>query len=485
MNMNCQQACNDHPLTEAGEPEQCIGWAAQGECTRNPKFMMHDCPKSCREQRLQMHEGLLDDRADCLDVAKTQNACITHPDIASGCAGTCKTHEFCASEADPEECERALRCRELKDDWSDCASRVADKGCEDEGSAATLLKHCYLSCARVGRASLLRRFRLKYTVRTRKHGYIDEDELPGMGERLGWRPAFSQTWSLPCWKSTVYDERPPATCANPRAEIVHRWLKMAEPKCRALKETTPRAPPRRTLELPYEHLPRSVVPGGGGGGSKWAALLGGGDGGGGKEEEAAASSNSNSSSSGGSNGLLSIDGIIPPVRVLPLLLSPKVRLVENFVTPEEAAHVIEVGTPNMHRSLAGGRTESIRTSSTAMLPAGDEVVKRITERAALLTGYPYENVEPLQLVKYVDGQKVKGGALSLQQQRQHTTTWHSLATTHTTSPLPPSPLHSHHLSPLPLLSPLHTTNSTSRTSTTARRATTRRTSITATATSPC
>ena len=68
--------------------------------------------------------------------------------------------------------------------------------------------------------------------------------------------------------------------------------------------------------------------------------------------------------------------------------------------------MIEVGTPNMHRSLAGGRTESIRTSSTAMLPAGDEVVKRITERAALLTGYPYENVEPLQLVKYVDGQKV-------------------------------------------------------------------------------
>ena len=203
MNMNCQQACNDHPLTEAGEPEQCIGWAAQGECTRNPKFMMHDCPKSCREQRLQMHEGLLDDRADCLDVAKTQNACITHPDIASGCAGTCKTHEFCASEADPEECERALRCRELKDDWSDCASRVADKGCEDEGSAATLLKHCYLSCARVGRASLLRRFRLKYTVRTRKHGYIDEDELPGPlrdpsphGPQ-GWRrPALHRNASL-------------------------------------------------------------------------------------------------------------------------------------------------------------------------------------------------------------------------------------------------------------------------------------------------
>mmetsp|Transcript_24344 Transcript_24344/g.71332 ORF Transcript_24344/g.71332 Transcript_24344/m.71332 type:complete len:145 (+) Transcript_24344:2-436(+) len=40
-----------------------------------------------------------------------------------------------------------------------------------------------------------------------------------------------------------------------------------------------------------------------------------------------------------------------------------------------------------------------------MLPPHDPVVRRITERAAYLTGYPYENVEPLQLVKYVEGQK--------------------------------------------------------------------------------
>ena len=40
-----------------------------------------------------------------------------------------------------------------------------------------------------------------------------------------------------------------------------------------------------------------------------------------------------------------------------------------------------------------------------MLPANDPVVRRVTERAALVTGYPYANIEPLQLVKYVDGQK--------------------------------------------------------------------------------
>eukprot|EP00966_Prymnesium_polylepis_P030909 719119-Prymnesium_polylepis.1 len=62
------------------------------------------------------------------------------------------------------------------------------------------------------------------------------------------------------------------------------------------------------------------------------------------------------------------------------------RLVEGFVSAEEAAHVISVGLPRMHRSLAGGRTESIRTSTTAMLPPHDPVVRRITERAAYLTG---------------------------------------------------------------------------------------------------
>ena len=80
------------------------------------------------------------------------------------------------------------------------------------------------------------------------------------------------------------------------------------------------------------------------------------------------------------------DAAPPPIHVLPIALSPKIRLVENFVTAEEAAHIIEIGLPQMHRSLAGGRTESIRTSSTGMLPAHDVIVKSVTERAALLTG---------------------------------------------------------------------------------------------------
>ena len=388
MNVNCLKACSESPLDAAGEPEQCAGWAAQGECTRNPKFMMTDCPRSCKDQRKKMHEGALDDRPDCLDVAKTAEQCGA-ASVREGCKGTCMTHTLCADEADPPECERALRCRELKDDWADCASRVEKQGCEAVDSAASLLKHCYLSCARVGRASLLRRFRQKFTVRTRKHSFIDEEG------RAAWRPAFSSPWSLPCWQSTVFDPLPPATCASDKAAMVRRWRKLAHPRCRALRETTPRAPPRRNIPLPSEHQPSRELPAAA---SALGSLL---TLGGGRRAEEAEAGNGGAASA----GLVELGDPLPPVSVLPLLTSPKLRLVENFVSAEEAQHVIDVGLPHMHRSLAGGRTESIRTSTTGMLPAHDPVVRRITERAALITGYPYANIEPLQLVKYVDGQK--------------------------------------------------------------------------------
>lgn len=355
MNANCARACATHATPtdgNTGELEQCVGWADQGECTRNPKFMMKECPQNCMQQRAKSFESRLDDRFDCIDVA-TPAACRMSSTIQAQCSGTCLTHELCSAEADPPECERALRCQELKDDWSDCASRVKKSGCHDD---AQLIKHCYLSCARVGQDGLLRRFRSKYTVRTRRHGLIDEEP------RVAWRIAGKSALTLPCWEGTLFDPPPPAACNSTRAMRLTRWRRFSYHRCAALRDTTPRAPPRRIVRVPDGSLPRSLVS-------------------------------------------TEIDDVPSGITVLPVLLSPKVRLVENFISAAEAAHVIEVGLPRMHRSLAGGRMESIRTSTTGMLPANDPVVRRITERAALVTGYPYENIEPLQLVKYVDGQK--------------------------------------------------------------------------------
>ena len=370
MNVHCKKACADNPLDAVGEPEQCVGWALQGECTRNPKYMMQECPKSCKQQRAKMHEGLLDERPDCLEIATGASACA-QPKIAESCPGTCATHAMCHDEHDPPECERALRCRELKDDWPDCAKRVKEAGCEDVAHASTLLKHCYLSCAREGQEGLLRRFRLKYSVRTRRHGFLDEDSRH-------WPAAGAMPHPLPCWKGSIYDPQPASTCANGRATLVHRWRRVREPRCAALRETTPRAPPRRTLRLPRHLRPSRST------------------------SSADAPPEADADADGGGENAATQ---LPPVSVLPLLTSPKVRLVESFLSDEEAQYVIRIGLPTMHRSLAGGRTESIRTSSTGMLPAGDPVVRRITERAAYVTGYPYENIEPLQLVRYTEGQK--------------------------------------------------------------------------------
>eukprot|EP00966_Prymnesium_polylepis_P248751 5751390-Prymnesium_polylepis.1 len=72
MQENCAKACSEAVPPSAGEPEQCAGWASQGECTRNPKYMMYTCPQSCAEQRKSVHEGLLDSRGDCLDLATAE-----------------------------------------------------------------------------------------------------------------------------------------------------------------------------------------------------------------------------------------------------------------------------------------------------------------------------------------------------------------------------------------------------------------------------
>ena len=73
--------------------------------------------------------------------------------------------------------------------------------CHDESSAAYVLKHCYLSCARKDLGGLLRRFRKIVSVRTRMHGLLDED----MRHSLSGRRAGTRLMSLACWSDTVLD----------------------------------------------------------------------------------------------------------------------------------------------------------------------------------------------------------------------------------------------------------------------------------------
>ena len=93
------------------------------------------------------------------------------------------------------------------------------------------------------------------------------------------------------------------------------------------------------------------------------------------------------------------------VTVQHISYSPRIRYLHRLLAPHECEHIVKIAQPLFSRSPVRGAVTRVRTSTTAMLPAGDPVVKRITARASYLTGYPYANIEPLQLVKYTAGQR--------------------------------------------------------------------------------
>ena len=331
---NCASSCASAqsgggiPRNEYDEMEQCGGWADQGECTRNPKYMLDACPHSCGAQRAKIYEGMLDEAADCVDAVTQTSSC--EGSVGERCAGSCAVFRMCEDEAHPPECRRALRCRELKDDERGCRpthtpfspyvaprfphmsesnshfslgrwwtreavvprcdlnslfftdpfspyvaprfphmSEINSSGPKGDGA---LLKRCYLSCARHDLAGVLSRFRSKITVRTRRHGKLDEDAnasalsgaivpLTSAAPPLSAASARARRlramlsrrhagYALPCWKGSHLDPIPPATCESSRAALLWRWRRKGERRCAALSSLTPRAGVSRSLGWP-------------------------------------------------------------------------------------------------------------------------------------------------------------------------------------------------------------------------------------------
>ena len=87
-----------------------------------------------------------------------------------------------------------------------------------------------------------------------------------------------------------------------------------------------------------------------------------------------------------------------------------VRIIDNFLTPEECDYVVNFSTPLFNKSTVAGKEESelhlARTSYTAMLVVDDDIVfDKIYEKAAKLADLPVENVEYLQSISYSKGQQ--------------------------------------------------------------------------------
>ena len=100
-----------------------------------------------------------------------------------------------------------------------------------------------------------------------------------------------------------------------------------------------------------------------------------------------------------------------PMNVSVVSESPLIRVVEDFISPEEATYLIQRYSELLARSPVispegGGKTEihPARTSFTAFLPAGNEetdpLLLEIERRAVALSGKPHSHMETLQLVRY-------------------------------------------------------------------------------------
>lgn len=94
--------------------------------------------------------------------------------------------------------------------------------------------------------------------------------------------------------------------------------------------------------------------------------------------------------------------------------APDVRLYHNFISDDEARHLINLGAGKMTRSSVtsedglSSQTHEARTSSTAYLERSeDAIVQGIEERVADLLQVPLENIEPLQIVHYNKDQQYK------------------------------------------------------------------------------
>jgi prolyl 4-hydroxylase len=91
---------------------------------------------------------------------------------------------------------------------------------------------------------------------------------------------------------------------------------------------------------------------------------------------------------------------------------PRAYLYKNFLSDAECDHLISKANPNLERSMvakdlnSSGEVSEIRTSLGTFLAKGsDPIVKAIEERIEEWTFLPIANQEPLQILRYLKGQK--------------------------------------------------------------------------------
>jgi prolyl 4-hydroxylase len=79
---------------------------------------------------------------------------------------------------------------------------------------------------------------------------------------------------------------------------------------------------------------------------------------------------------------------------------------DDFLTKDECDYLIQSFNDKVSKStVVGGQVHSSRTSSTFYIPGTDPTIKSIRAKTAKLLNIPEENIEPIQFLRYLKGER--------------------------------------------------------------------------------
>ena len=154
----------------SAEDAECSTWAAAGECTANPRFMLKSCPQACKEAKAGKLGGGADKDPNCATWAAA-GECEHNPTyMKEACPQACRphaakpiatdTHAECGQWAHKGECEKnpvfmksgcASSCHRREEARRDkdpkCAELAARGDCDEKHH--WMNANCWTSCDRL------------------------------------------------------------------------------------------------------------------------------------------------------------------------------------------------------------------------------------------------------------------------------------------------------------------------------------------------
>ncbi len=83
-----------------------------------------------------------------------------------------------------------------------------------------------------------------------------------------------------------------------------------------------------------------------------------------------------------------------------------VVIIDNFISDEDCDYLIKTYDGKVFKSLVvGGKIHESRTSSSFYIPSSDSVASKLRAKTADFLKIPIKNIETLQFLRYVKGEK--------------------------------------------------------------------------------